>query len=69
MTDFYINDNVTLSNNDGAWSLLLNGEASDLEGFLEENVHPEIEEALSLPEAPEECKDIVEEFYPEAIKA
>jgi len=27
------------------------------------------EEALSLPEAPEECKDIVEEFYPEAIKA
>ena len=42
MTDFYINDNVTLSNNDGAWSLLLNGEASDLEGFLKENVHPEI---------------------------
>ncbi len=27
------------------------------------------EEALALPEAPEECKDIVEEFYPEAVKA
>lgn len=46
MTDFYINDNVTLSNNDGNWSLLLNGEASDLEGFLKENVHPEICEQI-----------------------
>jgi|GEM_PF-3569801 len=27
------------------------------------------EEALSLPEAPEECKAIVEEFYPDAVKA
>lgn len=27
------------------------------------------EEALALPEAPEECKAIVEEFYPEVVKA
>lgn len=26
------------------------------------------EEALTLPEAPEECKDVVEEFYPESVK-
>lgn len=27
------------------------------------------EAALELPEAPDECKDIVEEFYPESVKA
>jgi hypothetical protein len=27
------------------------------------------EEALALPEAPEDCKDIVEEFYPDSVEA
>lgn len=46
MSEYYINDNVTLVSENGIWSLLLNGEKSDLEQFLEENVRPEICEQI-----------------------
>lgn len=42
MTEFFINDYVTLVFDGSIWSLLVNGEDASLSQFLNENVHPEI---------------------------